>query len=156
VPVTRLPASVSGPNSCCPTPHSAPNSIDEDRFLDTQRALAEFGDDPNRYPSAKARKNYAGTSPITRASGKSRTVQSRYIRNNRLADALQHQAFAALRVSPGARRSYDTQRDREAGDNPALRQVGNRLVGVLHGCLKTHTLYDEATAWPHHAHTHAA
>ncbi|MGW9546919.1 transposase, partial [Streptomyces celluloflavus] len=117
------------------------------------RVLAEFGDDPTRYASAKARKNYAGTSPVTRASGKTRTVQARYVRNNRLADALQRQAFGALRVSPGARRYYDKQRAREAGYNPALRQVGNRLVGILHGCLKTRTLYDEATAWSHHVHT---
>ncbi|MFB7223930.1 transposase, partial [Streptomyces sp. NPDC056227] len=114
-----------------------------------------FGDDPARYASAKARKNYAGTSPITRASGKSHTVQARYIRNNRLADALQSQAFSALNTSPGARRYYDKQRAREAGYNPALRQVGNRLVGILHGCLKTRTPYDEATAWSHHAHPHA-
>ncbi|MFE5038644.1 IS110 family transposase [Streptomyces sp. NPDC056683] len=120
------------------------------------RVLAEFGDDPTRYTSAKARKNYAGTSPITRASGKSHTVQARFVRNNRLADALQTQAFSALRASPGARRYYDKQRAREAGYNPALRQVGNRLVGILHGCLKTRTLYDEATAWSHHAHPHAA
>ncbi|MCX4879037.1 IS110 family transposase [Streptomyces sp. NBC_00847] len=119
------------------------------------RVLAEFGDDPSRYAGAKARKNYAGTSPITRASGKSHTVQARYVRNNRLADALQTQAFSALRASPGARRYYDRQRAREAGYNPALRQVGNRLAGVLHGCLKTRTLYDEATAWSHHAHTPA-
>jgi transposase len=33
------------------------------------RALAEFGDDPNRYLDGRARKNYAGTSPITQASG---------------------------------------------------------------------------------------
>ncbi|MDW4909703.1 IS110 family transposase [Streptomyces sp. ADMS] len=115
------------------------------------RVLAEFGDDPTRYAGAKARKNYAGTSPVTRASGKSHTVQARYVRNNRLADALQRQAFSALRVSPGARRYYDKQRAREAGYNPALRQVGNRLVGILHGCLKTRTTYDEATAWSHHA-----
>ncbi|MGW0633025.1 transposase, partial [Streptomyces sp. NPDC002758] len=120
------------------------------------RVLAEFGDDPTRYASAKARKNYAGTSPVTRASGKSHTVQARYVRNNRLADALQRQAFAALRASPGARRYYDKQRAREAGYNPALRQLGNRLVGILHGCLKTRTHYDEATAWSHHAHPHAA
>ncbi|WP_330288851.1 IS110 family transposase [Streptomyces sp. NBC_00576] len=122
------------------------------------RVLAEFGDDPARYASAKARKNYAGTSPVTRASGKSHTVQARYIRNNRLADALQRQAFSALRASPGARHYYDKQRAREAGYNPALRQVGNRLVGILHGCLKTRTFYDEATAWSHHAHPepHAA
>ncbi|MFD3933580.1 IS110 family transposase [Streptomyces sp. NPDC058611] len=120
------------------------------------RVLAEFGDDPTRYASAKARKNYAGTSPITRASGKSQTVQARYVRNNRLADALQTQAFCALRASPGARGYYDKQRAREAGYNPALRQLGNRLVGILHGCLKTRTRYDEATAWSHHTQPHAA
>ncbi|MGI5133461.1 IS110 family transposase [Streptomyces sp. CA-106110] len=120
------------------------------------RVLAEFGDDPTRYASAKARKNYAGISPITRASGKSHTVQARYVRNNRLADALQAQAFSALRAAPGARRSYDKQRAREADYNPALRQFGNRLVGILHGCLKTRSLYDEATAWSHYAQPHAA
>jgi transposase len=119
------------------------------------RMLAEFGDDPTRYHCAKARKNYAGTSPVTRASGKSHTVQARYVCNNRLADALQSQAFSALRASPGARGYYDKQRAREAGYNPALRQLGNRLVGILHGCLKTRTLYDEATAWSHHAQPHA-
>jgi transposase len=79
------------------------------------RVLAESGDDPTRYASAKDRKNYAGTSPITRASGNSHTVRSRYVRNNRLADALQRQAFCALRTSPGTRRYYDKQRAREAG-----------------------------------------
>ncbi len=116
------------------------------------RVLAEFGDDPTRYASAKARKNYAGTSPVTRASGKSCTVQARYVRNNRLADALQRQAFCALQASPDARRYYDKQRSRDVDYNPALRQLGNRLVGILHGCLKTRTPYDEATAWSHHAH----
>jgi transposase len=33
------------------------------------RVPAEFGDDPHRYASAKARKAYAGTAPVTRASG---------------------------------------------------------------------------------------
>jgi transposase len=120
------------------------------------RVLAEFGDDPTRYTSAKARKNYAGTSPITRASGKARTVQARYVRNSRLADALQRQAFCALQNSPGARRYYDRQRARDLDYNPALRQLGNRLVGILHGCLKTRTPYNEATAWAHHANLTAA
>jgi transposase len=120
------------------------------------RVLAEFGDDPTRYASAKARKNYAGTSPITRASGKVHTVQARFVRNNRLADALQRQAFCALQNSPGARRYYDKQRARDLDYNPALRQLGNRLVGILHGCLKTRTLYSEATAWAHHANLAAA
>jgi len=117
------------------------------------RVLAESGDDPGRYISAKARKNYAGTSPITRASGKKKTVMARYVHNDRLIDALMSQAFTALRTSPGARAYYDHQRARGAGHNPALRQLANRLTGILHGCLKTRTLYDEATAWPHYAAT---
>jgi hypothetical protein len=114
------------------------------------RVLGEFGDDPHRYASGKARKNYAATSPLTRASGKKKVVTARYIRNDRLTDALMAQAFTALSVSPGARALYDAERDRGTEYNAALRKVANRLVGILHGCLKTRTLYDEATAWPHH------
>ncbi len=112
------------------------------------RVLAEFGDDKQRYADAKARKNYAGTSPITRQSGKRKLVLARYIHNDRLVDALGLQAFAALRASPGARAYYDQQRARGAGHRAALRQLGNRLVGILHGCLKTGTTYHENTAWP--------
>jgi transposase len=113
------------------------------------RVLAEFGDDPNRYADAKSRKNYAGTSPITRASGKSHVVLARYARNKRLADACYLWAFATLTHSPGARAFYD--QHRAAGDthSRALRALSNRLVGILHGCLRHHTTYDEHTAWGH-------
>src|ERR1019366_8011146 len=113
------------------------------------RVLGEFGDDPDRYASGKARKNYAATSPITRAPGKKKVVAARFIRNDRLTDALMAQAFAALTASPGARALYDAERASGTEHNPALRKLANRLVGILHGCLKTRTLYDEATAWPH-------
>lgn len=120
------------------------------------RVLAEFGDDPHRYASAKARKNYAGTSPITRASGKKKVVTARFVRNDRLIDSLIAQAFSALRVSAGARAYYERQRARGTEFNAALRQLANRLVGILHGCLKTGTPYDEATAWSNRAHALAA
>ena len=113
------------------------------------RVLAEFGDDPHRYADAKGRKNYSGMAPITRASGTRRTVLARYARNRRLADALYHQAFIALGVSPGARAYYDRQRARGVTHHQALRALANRLVGVLHGCLRHHTRYDESTAWHH-------
>jgi hypothetical protein len=113
------------------------------------RVLAEFGDDPHRYADGKARKNYAATSPITRASGKKKVVAARFIHNDRLVDALNAQAFTALRASPGARALYDDLRARGIQHNDALRRLANRLVGILHGCLKTRTLYDEATAWSH-------
>ncbi len=113
------------------------------------RVLAEFGDDPHRYADGKARRNYAATSPITRASGKRKVVAARFIHNDRLVDALNAQAFTALRASPGARAFYDELRARGIEHNDALRRLANRLVGILHGCLKTRTLYDEATAWGH-------
>ncbi len=115
------------------------------------RVLAEFGDDPHRYASARARKNYAATSPITRQSGKRKTVMARYVHNDRLRDALGGQAFAALNASPGARACYDAQRARGVGHRAALRHLANRLTGILHGCLRSRTLYDEATAWPQYA-----
>jgi len=130
---------------------------DADRYLSQPglgvvlgaRLLGEFGDDTHRYTDAKARKNYAGTSPITRASGTRRVVLARYARNRRLGDAVHQWAFCSMRGSPGARGYYQTLRARGIGHQAALRQLGNRLVGILHGCLKTNTTYDEATAWPH-------
>ena len=113
------------------------------------RVLAEFGDDPNRYVDAKSRKNYAGTSPITRASGKHRVVLDRYARNKRLADACYLWAFAALTTSPGTRAFYDQRRGAGDTHHRALRALANRLVGILHGCLKHKTTYNEPTAWAH-------
>jgi transposase len=113
------------------------------------RVLGEFGDDPHRYADAKSRKNYGGTSPITRASGKKKVVAARFIRNDRLIDALMSWAFASLNASPGARAFYDEQRGKGLEHSDALRRLANRLVGILHGCLKTRTCYDEETAWGH-------
>jgi transposase len=120
------------------------------------RVLAEFGDDPDRYTDAKSRKNYAGTSPITRASGKKKVVLARFVHNDRLIDTLMTQAFSALSASPGARAYYDQHKANGSEHNAALRQLANRLVGILHGCLKTRTCYDEATAWPHRIENAAA
>jgi len=113
------------------------------------RVLGEFGDDPNRYTDAKSRKNYAGTSPLTIASGKKRAVLARHVRNRRLSDAIDQWAFSALSTSPGARALYD--QHRVAGDlhHQALRALGNRLVGILHGCLRHKQPYSEHTAWAH-------
>jgi len=113
------------------------------------RVLGEFGDDPNRYTDAKSRRNYAGTSPLTIASGKKRAVLARHVRNRRLYDAVDQWAFCAITHSPGARAYYDQRR--AAGDlhHQALRALGNRLVGILHGCLRHQTHYDEHKAWAH-------
>ena len=106
--------------------------------------LGEFGDDPERFADAKSRRNYAGTSPITIASGKKRAVLARRARNKRLYDAIDQWAFCSLQASP---RAYYDQR-RAAGDthHQALRALGNRWVAILHGCLRHRTPYREHTA----------
>ena len=112
------------------------------------RVLGEFGDDRTRYPDARARRNYAGTSPITKASGTHRVVLARFARNERLYDACHLWAFASLSASPGARGHYDAKRARGKTHSQALRALANRLVGILHGCLMRGELYQEHLAWP--------
>jgi transposase len=115
------------------------------------RVLGEFGDDPNRYQDARSRKNYAGTSPLTKASGKKRAVVARFVRNRHLADACYQWAFCALSASPGARAFYDQHRAKGETHDQALRVLSNRLVGILDGCLRSRTVYDEHKAWGHRA-----
>ncbi|MGK2382423.1 IS110 family transposase, partial [Gordonia tangerina] len=97
--------------------------------------------------NSKARRNAAGTSPITRQSGRSRIVSARYIHNDRLVDALMAQAHGAFMHDDGARTYYRKQRARDVDHNAALRQLANRLVGILHGCLARGIPYDPDTAW---------
>ena len=112
------------------------------------RVLAEIGDDRSRFQDAKGLKAYAGAAPITRASGKTRSVTYHKIKNNRLTAAGYSWAFSALTASPGARAHYD--RRREAGDRHAAaqRNLFGRLLGCLHHCLTTGQHYAEDTAFP--------
>ena len=112
------------------------------------RVLGEFGDDPNRYADARGRKAYAGTAPITKASGRSLVVLARVARNRRLADACERWAFCSLTASPGARGYYDALRARGKTHSQATRQLANRWVGILHACLEHREAYREEVAWP--------
>jgi hypothetical protein len=111
------------------------------------RVLAEFGDDPTRYVDARARRRYAGTAPITRASGTRLVVLARVARNRRLFDACFWWAFSSLNASLGARRYYDAHRRKGKTHHQAVRVLANRWVGILHGCLVRRELYREDVAW---------
>jgi Transposase/Transposase IS116/IS110/IS902 family len=120
------------------------------------RVLGEFGDDRTRYASAKSRKNYAGTSPVTKASGRSHVVLARHARNRHLGDSLDQWAFCSITKSAGARRYYNELRARGKTHRKATRQLANRWVGILHICLERDELYREEIAWPGHFETDAA
>ncbi|WCN04079.1 IS110 family transposase [Streptomyces sp. M92] len=112
------------------------------------RILAEIGDDRARFANAGSLKAYAGSAPVTRASGKSCKVMSRKVKNQRLAAVGYVWAFVSLTRSPGARAHYD--RRRAAGDRhvAAQRNLFNRFMGMLFHCLKNGHTYDEAIAFP--------
>jgi transposase len=112
------------------------------------RVLAETGDDRSRFQDAKGLKAYAGAAPITRASGKTRSVTHRRVKNNRRAAAGYIWAFSALTASPGARGHYDRRRDAGDGHAAAERNLFGRLLGCLHHCLLTGQHYDETIAFP--------
>jgi hypothetical protein len=76
-------------------------------------------------------------------------VLARHVRNQRLADAIYLWAFSAITTSPGARAFYDQRRASGDTHHQALRALGNRLVGILHGCLAHQSIYSETTAWAH-------
>jgi transposase len=112
------------------------------------RVLAELGDDPARFPSVKSVRAFAGTAPVTRASGRSHYVKARKVRNKRLGDACHWWAFSALTWSPGARAHYDARRVVGDHHNAALRNVANKLIGRMWWCLVNNQTWDEHAAWP--------
>jgi transposase len=112
------------------------------------RILGELGDDPTRFTDARGLKAYAGSAPITRASGRVRSVTTRRIKNQRLAAAGYVWAFSALTASPRARVHYDRRRSHGDSHVAAQRNLFNRLLGCLHHCLATGTRYDETIAFP--------
>ncbi|MBF6212175.1 IS110 family transposase [Nocardia puris] len=116
--------------------------------LSGARVLSEIGDDRTRFTDARGPRAYAGSAPITRASGKKTLVLHRHIKNRRLAGVGPMWALASLRASPGARRHFDARRAVGDWNHQAQRHLFNKFLGQLHHCLRTGSLYDEHRAFP--------
>lgn len=112
------------------------------------RVLAEIGDDRARFTDPRGLKAYAGSAPITRASGRKTVVSHRHIKNRRLAAVGPVWALGSLKASPGARRHFDARRAAGDWNHQAQRHLFNKFLGQLHHCLQTDRLYDEHQAFP--------
>jgi transposase len=116
--------------------------------LASARVLAQIGDDRVRFADARGLKAFAGSAPITRASGKKAIVLHRHIKNRRLAAVDSIWALGSLRASPGARRHFDARRAAGDWNHQAQRHLFNKFLGQLHHCLQTRQLYNENRAFP--------
>jgi transposase len=111
------------------------------------RILGEIGDDRTRFATARGLKAFAGTAPITRASGMKTVVTRRIVRNKRLGQAAYLWALPMIAHSPGAHAHFTGRRDRGDSYNAAARNLTNRGLGMLHHCLQTRQHYDENKAF---------
>jgi transposase len=111
------------------------------------RVLAEIGDDRARFRDARGLKSYVGSAPMTVASGKSRMVHHRKVKNQRFAAAGYVWIFGTL-PTPQVKHHYDLRR--AAGDKPAaaMRNLFNRFLGCLYHCLQTGQTFDASKAFP--------
>ena len=112
------------------------------------RVLAEIGDDRTRFADARALKAYAGSAPVTRASGRSWSVTHRRIKNDRLAAVGWIWAFAAATNCESARDHYRRRRDHGDRHAAATRHLLNKLLGQLYHCLQHQQTFDGAKAFP--------
>ena len=104
--------------------------------------LAEMGEDRARFPTADVLLAETGTAPVTRSSGRSRTVRFRYAANKRMRHAVDWWAFVAVRENDWAHDAYQQARARGQQHNRALRGVGARWTRILWRCWSDHTTYD--------------
>jgi len=111
------------------------------------RILAEIGDDRTRFADARALKAYAGSAPVTRASGRSHAVTHRRIKNDRLAAVGYTWAFMAMTNAPEARAHYQHRKTHGDRHGAALRHLFNRMLGQLYHCLQTGQTYDPIKAF---------
>ena len=111
------------------------------------RVLAEIGDDRDRFADDRALKAYAGSAPVTRASGKVTSITYRRIKNDRLAAVGWVWAtYAAINPGP-ARGHYRRRRDHGDRHSAALRHLFNKMLGQLYHCLQTGQTFDPIKAF---------
>ena len=96
------------------------------------RVLAEMGHDRDRFADARRLKAFAGSAPVTRASGRGTCVTHWHVKNNRLAAVGFVWAFAAIPRPGPVKDQYDRRRTHGDRHAAALRNVFIRLLGQLY------------------------
>ncbi|MGH3462524.1 MAG: IS110 family transposase [Kribbellaceae bacterium] len=107
--------------------------------------LAEIGEDRQRYPRDAVLLAEAGLAPVTRASGRSRSVRFRYAANTRLREAAMWWAYNSMKESPWAAAAFRQARDQRGQRyHRALRGLSARWMRILWRCWTDGVPYEPA------------
>jgi transposase len=107
--------------------------------------LAEIGEDRARFPQPEVLLDEAALAPVTRASGRSRSVRFRYAANTRLREATMWWAFNSIKLSPWAAAAFrDAPDQRGQRYHRALRGLAAHWTRILWRCRTNHEPYDPA------------
>lgn len=107
--------------------------------------LSKLGDDRGHFPSPAVLQAVAGTCPVTRRSGRAKSVHFRRACDHDFRHIVQQWAVAALKQNPVAQAYFSQVRPHCRSDNAAYRRLANRLLAVLWRLWQDHIPYDEAT-----------
>jgi transposase len=105
--------------------------------------LAKFGDDRQRFPKAADVQELAGTCPVTRQSGKRRSVTFRYACDKEFRTIAQHWARSSVMASPWALAYYQQHLARGHTQSHAYRCLANRWLDIAWTLWQNKVTYDE-------------
>ncbi len=106
--------------------------------------LTKFGDDRQRFSTAAAIQALAGTCPVTRKSGKRKSVRFRHACDKEFRHIAQQWARFSLKQSVWANTYWSQVQPRNRSENHAYRCLANRWLAILWKCWQTRRPYDEA------------
>jgi transposase len=112
--------------------------------LNLAQLLAEVGPILDRVDNAEQAIAECGAAPVTRASGKTRTVGFRWAANRRARTALHAFADNSRHASPWAAKLYADARRRGKHHPQAIRILARAWLRVMWACWHTDTAYDPA------------
>jgi transposase len=107
------------------------------------RLLVAFGTDRQRFQTAAELQTLSGVAPVTKRSGKRRTIHRRWACPKFLLQTFHEFAKCSRKKSAWAKAFYLHQRSRGKGHHAALRSLAFKWIRVLFRCWKTKTAYSE-------------
>ena len=107
------------------------------------RLMIEIGDNRERYSGPNSLQCEAGTSPVTKASGKFQTITMRRASRKTFRDTVHQFSFCTLRLTPWAKTFYDQQRAKGKNHSVALRALGYKWLKIIYHLWKEQVPYDE-------------